>query len=283
MPDNVADENKSSDEILRSIAKDLKEVKTTVTKNGKTLDNLATRINTIENQQKSMKEDIDFLYEDNFNTRNHVNDLEQYQKKSNIVISGIPEQENENLLDMFKNLAKELDVNLNEYDVIAIHRLPPRQKEIPQVIVRLLNHDKKAKLVSNAKNIKPTINLIMDGNPSPIYISDHLSKANANLFKKAKDLKKAGLIKYAWVKNCKIYARESDESKVYHITSYEDLKQIETAVQNKLPQTSATTSSSTTTSNEESQPVAASTRYKKKNTQQNSKQTTLNRYQRVNK
>lgn len=180
-------------------------------------------------------------------------------------------------------MATILDVTINEFDVIAIHRLPSRNRsEIPQIIVRMLNHDKKNKLIYNARNIKPTTEGITEGTSNPICINDHLSKANSYILKRAKELKKSGLIKFAWVKNYKIYVRERDDSTAYHISCNEDLDRFKTTIQSKLPATtviSGSSSSSFSGTSGAPLPVSAGTRKKKKTPQQ----TTLNRYHKTTK
>lgn len=59
MSSDEPDRELTSDEILRSIAKDLKSVKATVNQNGKILEDLSERIKTVEEQQKTMKDEID--------------------------------------------------------------------------------------------------------------------------------------------------------------------------------------------------------------------------------
>lgn len=117
-----------------------------------------------------------------------------------------------------------LDVIIKDFDVIAIHRLPScSNSDVPQIIVHLLNHDKKNQLIYKAKITKPNTDSIVEGELHPIYISDHLSAANAYLLKKAEELKRFGLVKFVWVKNCKIYIRENEDTRIYRIVCTEDI------------------------------------------------------------
>lgn len=53
-----------------------------------------------------------------------------------------------------------------------------------------------------------------DSAKNNIYINENLTKRNKKLFKKARDLKRNGDVKYAWCKNGKIFIRKTDDSKV---------------------------------------------------------------------
>ena len=88
----------SLDEIANSIkalAIDLKDVKTTAESNNKSITKLTSKVNLISEEQVKIKDNVAFLLEENQALKIQINQLEQYQKKSNIIIHGIPYEANE--------------------------------------------------------------------------------------------------------------------------------------------------------------------------------------------
>ncbi|XP_020912476.1 uncharacterized protein LOC110250209, partial [Exaiptasia diaphana] len=72
-----------------------------------------------------------------------LDDLEQYTRKFNLEIHGIPEKKNEDLDIIVEDLAKAIGVESFEYgDIDIVHRLESKFKPRP-VIVRFQNYDDK--------------------------------------------------------------------------------------------------------------------------------------------
>ncbi|CAC5390835.1 unnamed protein product [Mytilus coruscus] len=79
---------------------------------------------------------IDALKSANYN--------EQYSRKHNIRMVNFPEKRNENLRDVFvKIVKKDLNVEIEPSDVIAIHRIPGKEGNIKPVIAKVRNTELK--------------------------------------------------------------------------------------------------------------------------------------------
>jgi septation ring formation regulator EzrA len=73
-----------------------------------------------------------------------IDELEQYSRKINVIITGIPEKQDENLKVVVKKLAEKLEITLQDYDICAIHRLPSKTKgPTTLIIVRLNAYERK--------------------------------------------------------------------------------------------------------------------------------------------
>lgn len=57
------------------------------------------------------------------------------KKEDNIIISGIPYEEKENLQDKILNLAAKMNIKIENYDVNTTHRLDKQGQPIPTTIV----------------------------------------------------------------------------------------------------------------------------------------------------
>ena len=249
--------------IVSKIAEDIKDMKTTMENIKTTVDTLSSQLTMVKDEQENIKESVADLFEENRLLKMQVNELEQYSKKPNIVLNGIPTQVNENLYEIMKTLGEKMKVDIKEHDIVAIHRLPSKT-EISPIIVRLANYDKKSMLISVSKKIRPNTDMLgmNAAEPKPIYISEHLTKQTASLFKSAQALKKDGLVKFVWIKEGKILLRKQENSPIRKITDLKDVEQIsEELRQNGQAQRSQ----------ERVDPVAANTRNKKKKNDPQSK------------
>jgi len=64
--------------------------------------------------------------------KQRINEMDQYHRKQDIIISGLEEKEQEteeDLLETIQEVAKSLGVPLEPYDVNAFHRLAPNKNK----------------------------------------------------------------------------------------------------------------------------------------------------------
>lgn len=93
-----------------------------------------------------------------------VNELEQYSRRQNIEVRGIPAEEHENLLEKMNDLARKLELpELANSDLDALHRLPLRPGKDSVVIARFASialKEKWMKKRSALRTAAPTIQLL---------------------------------------------------------------------------------------------------------------------------
>lgn len=159
------------------------------------------------------------------------NSKEQWARRSNIEIVGVPQRKNEDLISVLRDIARVADFKLDpSVDVDFVTRVAPRNnddKKIKPIVVRFLARWKKDEFLSHAKKLKlKCSDLGFSNNSNSIYLNDHLTSANKALLQSTKKLAKERGYSYVWVKNCTIMARRSDTSPVVHILQQSDLKKI---------------------------------------------------------
>ena len=117
-----------------------------------------------------------------FDLENKINALEQYSKINNLIIFG-PEEflDSDNTRSDFIEF---VDVKLNEkienVDIVAIHKLPSKDNKMSKIIIKLHFHETKYNIHKNAKQLKDT----------GIYINEYLTNINADIFFRARVLRK---------------------------------------------------------------------------------------------
>ena len=121
----------------------------------------------------------------------------QYGRRNNIEISGIPDYVNdEDLEETVKDILEEIDVKTKKRDMEACHRLPPtRNNKNKKVIVRFVNR----KTCENAlKAKKKLLNVNMESlnfyKNTKIYINENLNKYFQYLSFRCRELKSSKII-----------------------------------------------------------------------------------------
>ncbi|XP_073955712.1 uncharacterized protein [Choristoneura fumiferana] len=161
-----------------------------------------------------------------------LNSKEQWARRSNIEIQGIPETNNENLLQIFTKITEIAGFPINvstDIDFITrVAHMESKSKKPKAIIVRFLARYKKDDCLSRLRKLRDfkACDAGFAGSNSSIYFNDHLTKANKLLLKDAKKLAAEKSYKWVWVRHCCIMVRRDDTSKVLNILTSEDLKEI---------------------------------------------------------
>lgn len=223
----------SEAEFRKMLIKDTKLIRKTVLKTEETLQALSGEIEQLKQENVDLKrenerlrEDVNELYCQNEEFANRMNDMDQYSRIENIVITGIPVRKDENIREIIKNIAEKVELKIEDSEISTAHRLPSKKSETPNIIARLNNRDKKKELIvrAKAKKLKASV-LEWTKENTPIYISNHLTRYTAELLREAKKLRDEGYFEYVWEKDAKILIRKDENSLAVRI---KDKSQLET-------------------------------------------------------
>ena len=122
-------------------------------------------------------------------TKMHDN-LEQYSRKFNLEIYGIPEQEKEDTEEIVLNLAKRLNVHLEPEYIDIAHRMKKGNTRRRPIIVRFTNYYSRNRLYMNRKKLRrANFEGFIEG-ADRIYINENLTALRSQLFKKVRDKKR---------------------------------------------------------------------------------------------
>ena len=160
---------------------------------------LEKKVDQLENNQKLEEA-----------TKMHDN-LEQYSRKFNLEIYGIPEQEKEDTEEIVLNLAKRLNVNLEPEDIDIAHRMKKGNTRPRPIIVRFTNYYSRNRLYMNRKKLRrANFEGFVEG-ADRIYINENLTALRSQLFKKVRD-KKGSQNWRIWTLDGTIYVKTDPES-----------------------------------------------------------------------
>lgn len=207
-------------EVIKSIDFNSDSIKTLTSKNEKLekeICSLNSTVKSVMNENIMLKSKVDQLTVE-------VVELQQYSRRTNMEISELPETENEDLAELTNKILEDLDVK-DACEVLATHRVPTRNPlKIKPIIVQFQSKTAKEKCLQAAKAKKLKAK---DVNPkfpeNPIFFNEHLCPAIKSLFFEARKFKRNNNYKFCWVRDSKIFLRQTESSKAIRIKSLTDI------------------------------------------------------------
>ena len=173
-----------------------------------------------------------------------VDDLEQYSRIEDVIISGLsvkprsyaravagaqgetedpsPEETQSIEAQVIEFLDKQ-NIEVDSRNIVACHTLPRKngkneKNAKPAIIVRFANRKQKEELLRQGKKLKGT----------DVYLNEHLTKKNGEIAKEARILRKKEKIRSTWTRNCKVLIRTNgetpEETRVITVRELKDLQ-----------------------------------------------------------
>ncbi|XP_077865439.1 uncharacterized protein LOC144352006 [Saccoglossus kowalevskii] len=189
-------------------------------------------MNALRNENKSLREQLITTERKLNGAQNEIESLQQYTRRNNLIIQGIPEKEDEITDDIVVQVAEAVGVHVSEHDIDISHRLPRnREQATSNIIVRFTRRTVRNQLYKAKKNMhsKTTSDLGIAGlrdTNNKIYINEQLTEKGKKLFHEANIKRKAAKWKYLWTDNGKILARKESGSLAVKISSLQDVQRI---------------------------------------------------------
>lgn len=154
-----------------------------------------------------------------------LRDLEQYSHRNNLIIYGIPEEKNENIVFVVRRLAAALHFeNFSSNMMDTVHRMGKISDSQPRpIIIRFISRMDKDMFLSKRKvhrNLKATD--LGFSSENSIYVNESLTPSNRELLKKTREVAKVKGYTHVWTSNCCIYTRREKGSPAIKIVSAKD-------------------------------------------------------------
>lgn len=191
-----------------------------------TLEGVCTDVQGLRKDHESLKRENNELRKELAAAKADIIELKQYSRQNNIEIKGMPFDPKEKLEDTVQTLGTKLNIELHSSEIDVVHRVPSKDREKPNIIVRFVSRSSRSKVLEAARKKRLTaIDFGFTGN-TPIYVNEHLCVEKKVLLGKATHLRKERGWKFSWVKEGKILVRKTENSPVIHITQDNDLVKI---------------------------------------------------------
>ena len=158
-------------------------------------------------------------------TMQSIDELEQYTRKYNLEIHGIPEVEEENLCEQVVKLGNLLNVNIQRSEIDICHRTASNNSGKPRpIIVRFRSYNAKRYLYAARKHLRGMDPGEHFGGTEKIYINENLTRYRRDLFAKVRKYKRDDHWHSSWSIDGKLFIKKTQNGKPVRIYCAEDLE-----------------------------------------------------------
>lgn len=222
-------------EKFNALIEDVKVIKQSVNK----IDELVDGYSSLQKENESLRKRIEVLEDEKGKIKKRLSESEQYSRRENIIITGVPREQKENLRKLVNQIAEMLNVRLFEYDICTTHRLS-NKGDTPAIIVRMNNRDKKNAMIKAGRRRELSTRDLGWKTDERIFISDHLTKETGELLLAAKEkLRNTGLVKFVWPSEGQVLIRENENARITRIEDLNHLEEIAEMLQREYDEQSS--------------------------------------------
>lgn len=156
------------------------------------------------------------------------------ENKYDVVVSGLPSKIDDPV-DVVVQIASKLSANILASDIVKINAIDQKARDDDQksnrklYVVKLKSVEKKNELLTKKQKYKHLFTTEINitnrdsiGN-NEIFIRQHLTKLQTKLYHEAKKIKLSNNFQFLWVKENQILLRKNTTSKIYKVSSFNDI------------------------------------------------------------
>ena len=156
-------------------------------------------IKNLQDQNKRLKTKANALENKITDLEIQNNNVNQYSRRNDVEISGIPQSVSDNQLEeKVVDILKAIDVNITTNEIEVCHRLGNKKEN---VIVRVINRKHCLKALQNKKKFKSIDKNAIGISNENLFISENLTPANSKLAFSCQKLKRDGEIEKCYTIN----------------------------------------------------------------------------------
>ena len=166
-------------------------------------------------------------------------DLEQYSRRNCLNFTGIPENSDENTVQLALDLGKMANVKLERADIDRAHRIGTPKPVIPgqprppprPIVVKFVSYQKREAVWFGRRELRkakpPRGSSLTEGSLKDIYVQENLTRRNQDIMYQARQLRRAGKLWAVWSDGCLMKVKKTQQSPTVRIRSKIDLSQFE--------------------------------------------------------
>lgn len=177
---------------------------------------------SLRQENKALKKTVSELKIKVTNVEIAADSNEQYSRRNNLRITGIPVVNDENTDDILLKFANDVGVNIDKTDIDRSHRVGPVRGGQRALLVKFTTYRARQQLYAIRKDLRKSEYL------KGIFLNEDMTARRSKLLYSARKLVRARKLKAAYTGDGKIFLRDNDDNK-HHITSENDLIPFENA------------------------------------------------------
>lgn len=215
-------------EIVGDLRKDIKHIEKELEKFKTTNEDLQNELELIKKEKNATVDTVREIVVQNGvlkteldKTRDSINKINQHALSNCIEIGNVP-QTQEDLPQVAKIILENLGMNPADHEISSIYRKggKPENSGLPKPIIvkfsskksrdTVLQKSRKTRVLTSLFSKQNENGSIVNGDGRIVYISEHLTAANKYIHKRARELKREGLIKFVWIRNGIIFTKKEE-------------------------------------------------------------------------
>lgn len=205
----------------------------------KSFDWLAAKYDDHERELDKLKKENQLLKNELSSFNRHLDDIDQYGRRQNVLFDKIEERSGENTHETITEICKSIGIDIDKKDLQATHRLgKPRigEKSPRPIIARFTNVNTARTVIQTVKQQKKRSSDHVNQNgrhanndklTANIWVREHLTDYRSKLLHECLKLKKENKIYACWVFSYNIYVKiRQQDTSGKKITTLEELKSL---------------------------------------------------------
>lgn len=196
--------------------------------------------NAFEQQKKAYEDalgEIKILRKDNAQLKqrvelleNTLDRIEQHERDKNLIIVGVPKQNEPNLQKITRKICKAMDVTLDDQDIRECYQL--EKGDSGRILVKFENHAKRKQIMERVRQMRGITvkGCNLEGQDRKLYLNDDMTVYKRQLFQKARELKSRFNCRAVYTSNGNIFLKKSDGDRPVKIKTEQDLRDMENSL-----------------------------------------------------
>lgn len=218
---------------IKSLRNELTELSTTVQfvsdkldSSTKLMENISTELAALKKENHELRNNNDRLSSEVDDLKERMRTLEQYTRRNNVEISGIPVTANEDVVAIVKDVGSALGIAVEDSEVSAAHRIPSyRRDRTPSIVVQFHNRSTRDSVIAKfrEKKILCASKVNSSFSQQKVFVNEHLSPNNKLFLAKLKQKCRDVNYSFVWCREGKFFVRRSPGEKPIKISSFDEL------------------------------------------------------------
>lgn len=215
-------------EILETIVETIRNIKSSVEQIQKKQLKLESRVNELSSENLSLKNQIETI-------NSEVDRFKQHSLNTNLEIAGIPLIDNEDPIEIANRIFTHLGITDSTSIKYAYRKKTKKNRaEPPSIIIATNNKGTRDQILKRKRRETLDIGILGFSDTEDrsqkrlIYVNEHLTNNNKYLLKRAKDLRRSGIVFGAWVRNGYIIIKKEFDSVEQIITKISQINEFDT-------------------------------------------------------
>lgn len=173
----------------RDLRKEIRELKSSMDFFNEQFEQAKQERSELEKENKSLKKTNDELLlncealrKQVFQHEQRIIASEQYSRKCNLEVKGLPLAEDENLVDTVSEIGRLVNEPISESDIDACHRVPAKNQTVaPNIVLQFKCRSKRDTVLEKTRKMKLSTRDFGHECSEPVFINEHLCPAMKQL------------------------------------------------------------------------------------------------------